>query len=210
MHDGFLECINVENSRPRTLGWKKIGGSWKASLVRDFYGWLVGVQVMSVSLAVTPLILLIFSTEFSMSSSWLKPLNEATTSNSPGIRWASTRFGKVFSFWSTVRNLPLTLTSAKASGGSEDSCLFLALVTFSMENAVWVDVMPVMLLIFSTVLNALIGSLVLSLITRSKRPVTGVTDSMLLTRLSWLTMCPSSPLAFAKTKLVDADLDIFL
>src|SRR5437773_2124981 len=89
---------------------EKIGGSWKASLVRDFYGWLVGVQVMS----------------------------------------------------------------------------------------------------FSTVLNALIGSLVPSLITRSKRPVTGVTDSMLLTRLSWLTMCPSSPLAFAKTKLVDADLDIFL
>src|SRR6266705_937501 len=122
MHDGFLECINVENSRPRTRGWKKIGGSWKASLVRDFYGWLVGVQVMSVSLAVTPSILLIFS----------------------------------------------------------------------------------------TVLNALMGSLVPSLITRSKRPVTGVTDSMLLTRLSWLTMCPSSPLALAKTKLVDADLDIFL
>jgi hypothetical protein len=59
------------------------------------------------------------------------------------------------------------------------------------------------------VVNALIGSLVFSRITRSKRPVTGVTDSMLVTRLSWLTMCPSSPLAFAKTKLVDADLDIF-
>src|SRR5467141_2711148 len=78
-----------------------------------------------------------------------------------------------------------------------------------MENAVLVDVMPVMLLIFSTVLNALMGSLVFNRITRSKRPVTGVTYSMLLTRLSWLTMCPSSPLAFAKTKLVDADLDIF-
>src|SRR5712692_10087555 len=66
-----------------------------------------------------------------------------------------------------------------------------------------------MLLIFSTVLNALRGSLVFNRITRSKRPVTGVTDSMLVTRLSWLTMCPSSPFAFAKTKLVDADLDIF-
>jgi len=87
MHDGFLESINVENIVGLgLLAGKKIGGSWKASLVRDFYGWLVGVQVMSVSLAVTPLILLIFSTEFSMSSSWLKPLNEATTSNSPGIR----------------------------------------------------------------------------------------------------------------------------
>src|SRR5437870_13535277 len=76
-----------------------------------------------------------------------------------------------------------------------------------MENAVWVDVMPVMLLIFSTVFNALMGSLVLSRITRSKRPVTGVTDSMLPTRLSWLTICPCSPLAFATTKLVDAELD---
>ena len=51
----------------------------------------------------------------------------------------------------------MTLTSAKASGGSEDSSLFLALETFSIENAVWVDVMPVTLLIFSTVLKCFDG-----------------------------------------------------
>ncbi len=66
----------------------------------SYSGRLEGVQLMSVSLAVIPLMLLSFSTELSMSSSWLKPLNEATTSNSPGTKCASTRFGNVLSFCS--------------------------------------------------------------------------------------------------------------
>src|SRR4029077_2847936 len=78
----------------------------------------------------------------------------------------------------------------------------------SMEGAVWVDVMPLMLRIFSTVLNALESSLVFNLITRSKRPVTGVMEAMLLILLSWLMIRPGAPLAFAKTKLIDSDLDI--
>src|SRR5205807_362062 len=112
MHDGFLESIYVEN----IVGLGLLAGKNRRKL-EGFLGegflWLVGGSPGDERLAgSTPLILLIFSTEFSMSSSWLKPLNEATTSNSPGIRWASTRFGNDFSFWSTVRNLPLTLTSA--------------------------------------------------------------------------------------------------
>src|SRR6266700_2508132 len=114
------------------------------------------------------------------------------------------------SFSSTLWILPLTFTRAKASGGSFDSSLFLALVTLSIEMAVWVAVMPLMLRIFSTVLKALMGSLVFSLITRSNRPVTGVTDATLVVFLSWLMIRASSPLAFAKTKLVDSDLDIVL
>src|SRR2546425_7565211 len=76
---------------------------------RGFYGWLVGVQVMSVSLAVNPLILLIFSREFSIGFSRVKPLHDGTILDSPGIPWASTRFGHEFSFCHTAPNLPLSL-----------------------------------------------------------------------------------------------------
>lgn len=72
------------------------------------------------------------------------------------------------------------------------------------------EVIPLMLRIFSTLLNALVGSFVFNLITRSNRPVTGVMDVTLFIFLSWLIVRVRSPLVFAKTKLVDSDLDIFL
>ena len=65
---------------------RKQGNGESYSTLRFIYCRLVGVQLISVSLAVMPLILLSFSTELSMSSSWLNPLNDATTSNSPGTR----------------------------------------------------------------------------------------------------------------------------
>src|SRR5437667_12914073 len=105
MNGSFLErkhrtigCVAILDSKQRGTGESCPDSPFSYS------GRLEGVQLMSVSLAVIPLMLLSFSTELSMSSSWLKPLNEATTSNSPGTKSAWTRFGKVLYFGSTLRD----------------------------------------------------------------------------------------------------------
>jgi len=54
-----------------------------------------------------------------------------------------------------------------------------------------------MLLIFSIVVKALVGSLVRSLITRSNLPVTGVADSTLGRRWIWEMVRARSPLHLA-------------
>src|SRR5213594_3385621 len=143
---------------------------------------------MRVSLAVTPLMLPIFSTDFSRRSSELSALNAASMSNAPGITCASAKFGIVLSFCRIVPKLPLTFKRAKASGLSLSAWLEL-LVMLSKDMVVWVFVMLGMLLIFSMVVKALVGSLVFSLITRSNLPVTGVADSTFGMRWIWDMMC---------------------
>src|SRR5947199_2788787 len=128
-------------------------------------------------------------------------------SNSPGITWASTKFGNVLIFCRTFLKAPLTFTSAKAIGSSDSS--FFAFEIFWRDIPVWVDVIPLIFLIFSTMLKALWGSLVPSLITRSNLPVTGVTDSTLLILRNWLMARVIPPLTFAKTQLVCSDFGIF-
>src|SRR2546428_3339162 len=121
--------------------------------------------------------------------------------------WASTKFGKLLIFCRTFLKAPFTFTSAKAIGSSDSS--FFAFEIFCREIPVWVDVIPLTFLIFSTMLKALWGSLVLSLITRSNLPVTGVTVSTLLIFWSWLMARVIPPLTFAKTQLVCSDFGIF-
>src|SRR2546428_7485737 len=128
-------------------------------------------------------------------------------SNSPGITWASTKFGKVLIFCRTFLKAPFTFTNAKAIGSSDSS--FFAFEIFCREIPVWVDAIPLIFLIFSTILNVLLGSLVLSLMIRSNLPVTGVTDSTLLTFRSWLMVRVILPLTLAKTQLVWSDFGIF-
>src|SRR5712691_12768847 len=128
-------------------------------------------------------------------------------SNSPGITWASTKFGKVLIFCRTFLKAPFTFTNAKAIGSSDSS--FFAFEIFCMEIPVWVDAIPLIFLIFSTILNVLLGSLVLSLMTRSNLPVTGVTDSTLLIFRSWMIARVIPLLTFAKTQLVWSDFGIF-
>ena len=71
---------------------------------------------MRVSLAVIPLMLPIFSTDFFRSSSELSALKAASMSNAPGMTCASAKFGIVFSFRKIVSKLPLTFKRANASG----------------------------------------------------------------------------------------------
>src|SRR5205807_7907085 len=151
---------------------------------------------MRVSLAVTPLMLPIFSTDFSSRSSELSALNAASMSNAPGMTCASAKFGIVLSFWRIVPKLPLTFKRANASGLSLSALLEL-LVMLSKDMVVWVFVILGMLLIFSIVVKALVGSLVPSLITRSNLLVTGVQVSTLGMCSIWEMVCARSPLHLA-------------
>src|SRR4029077_19384752 len=83
-----IKVACMENRTDSNLMWAgyKWEGGARLGALRFVYAWLLGVQEMSVSLAVIPLMLLSFPTEVSISSSWLKPLNEATISYSPGMR----------------------------------------------------------------------------------------------------------------------------
>jgi len=60
------------------------------------------------------------------------------------------------------------------------------------------------------VLKALAGLFVRSLMTRSKRPVTGVMDSTVGMRLIWLMALVIPRLQLANIQLVDSFFDIFL
>src|SRR3989454_354784 len=70
---------------------------------------------MRVSLAVIPLILLIFSMDFSRRSSELSALKAASMSNAPGTTCASAKFGMVLSFRRIASKLPLTFKRANDS-----------------------------------------------------------------------------------------------
>src|SRR6267143_6531107 len=67
---------------------------------------------MRVSLAVIPLMLLIFSTDFSRRSSELLALKAASMSNAPGMTCASAKFRMVLSFRRIESKLPLTFKRA--------------------------------------------------------------------------------------------------
>jgi hypothetical protein len=71
---------------------------------------------MRVSLAVIPLMLPIFSTDFSRRPSELSALKAASMSNAPGITRASAKFGMVLSLRRIVSKLPLTYKRANAMG----------------------------------------------------------------------------------------------
>ncbi len=95
---------------------------------------------MRVSLAVIPLMLPIFSTDFSRSSSELSALKAASMSNAPGMTCASAKFGMVFSFRRIVAKLPLTFNRANASGLSQSASLeLLEMLSKEPSNALQFD-----------------------------------------------------------------------